>query len=209
MAAGYEITCGVQTDASLWCWGSGYQGRDRAQETSATRSRPHQIGLGQSWQGRRSGLLPRLCCDDRRDSVVLGGATPMGRSGTARTRSRMTPQEIGSAFPTGRSPGVGWRHSCARTPQWRCLVLGLQPSTASLGNGHHHPTRRSPSRSSRADPRATRYFGCLRLVGGAGQVPRWRPPASTVKKEILPSVSRTARSMSLSRRDALLPARRP
>src|SRR5262245_30674194 len=49
VAAGYDFTCGIKTDHTLWCWGDNHVGQ-LGRGTTVPSSTPLQVGDGTSWK---------------------------------------------------------------------------------------------------------------------------------------------------------------
>jgi alpha-tubulin suppressor-like RCC1 family protein len=143
LSAGMQFTCGVSTDAAVWCWGEGDKGQvgDTTQipfctndgptpESACTTSRPHRIPTEQTSGGRRDIRLTSVHAGLRGACAVSedGGAWCWGfgwRCRLGRCDRGESATALRIAVP-GRvvEAGSGDLHACARTSEQRVFCWG-------------------------------------------------------------------------------------
>jgi alpha-tubulin suppressor-like RCC1 family protein len=121
MGGSYGI-CGVQSDGSLWCWGTDYSGTlgHGVEPDGTVIPAPSRVGTANDWLDATNGLFVTcalktdhtLWCMGRPDSAGAGGVDPMG-------------------MPIQISPDTDWTwvstrwdHGCAGKPDGRVFCWG-------------------------------------------------------------------------------------
>jgi alpha-tubulin suppressor-like RCC1 family protein len=109
-SAGYQHSCAVKTDGTLWCWG--YNGTGQLGDSSTTqRTSPVQVGSATTWS-RASGGYGHTCATRTDGTLWCWGQNINGQLGDGSTTQRTSPVQVGSAT-TWSVPAAGWTHSCA------------------------------------------------------------------------------------------------
>lgn len=125
IAASNSFTCGIQTDDTLWCWGSDtYQelglgaGDQKAQP-------PGQVMPGATWREVSTGNMS--------NNASCWGHNATGQLGIGNTTQQVSPANIGSDFFLAVSAGES--HTCGlRSPDGAVMCWGYG-AYGQLGNG--------------------------------------------------------------------------
>ena len=110
ISTGDQHNCGVQVDGTLWCWGSGDDGRLGLGEDRSNREAPTQVGNDSDWKSVSSGV--DHTCGVREDSTLwCWGSGDDGRLGLGDESERDTPQQVGGDADWKRVSS-GRHHTC-------------------------------------------------------------------------------------------------
>ena len=105
MSGGLFHTCGIQTDHTLWCWGSNFHGQV-GDGTDHFRWYPQQIGEAADWTTVEAGESTPAGCSPT--AACGAGATTGNRElGVGDTDDRFAPTVVGTPGSTAVSLGAG------------------------------------------------------------------------------------------------------
>jgi alpha-tubulin suppressor-like RCC1 family protein len=94
--AGNTEACGIQTDASLWCWGFNFYGQLGLGDKK-TRLVPTRVGASHDWSSVSAGESSSVCGIRADHSLWCWGANASGSLGTGDRVDRDTPTKVGTA----------------------------------------------------------------------------------------------------------------
>lgn len=124
-------TCGIKSDGSAWCWGTGGDGR-LGDGSGSNQSTPVEVSGGATWIAVSAG--GNHSCGIKIDGTAwCWGAGDNGRLGNGGTSDQLTPVAVsGGASWTAIS--VGYRHSCGIQDDGSAWCWGYG-AFGCLGNG--------------------------------------------------------------------------
>jgi alpha-tubulin suppressor-like RCC1 family protein len=131
ITTGYEFTCGVQNDGTLWCWGKGYQGA-LGQGDQDTALIPTQVGTGTSW-AQVSAAYFHSCATTTDGALYCWGLNDDGELGDGTTETRYSPVQIGKSRAWFQ-PTAGFRFACANRANGTAWCWGAN-FDGQLGDG--------------------------------------------------------------------------
>lgn len=131
VAAGFETSCGVQIDGSLWCWGNGYAGA-LGQGNQKSHVKPTRVGSDSDWSQVSIGYF-HVCASMTSGALWCWGNNDDGEVGDGTKAARLSPVRVapGAHWTT---PGVGFLHSCAIRSNGTAWCWGYN-HYGQLGNG--------------------------------------------------------------------------
>lgn len=130
---GWNFTCGIQTDGSLWCWGDNEGGKLGVGDT-ADRLTPTRVGTATDWTAVTLGEY-HACGLRSSGKVFCWGGNGDGQLGNGTVISHSTPVEVASAA-LWKTVMAGGYHTCAVAATGRLYCWGLNDS-GQLGLGDH------------------------------------------------------------------------
>ncbi|WP_155123548.1 MULTISPECIES: chromosome condensation regulator RCC1 [unclassified Actinoplanes] len=133
VAAGAQQTCGIQTDGSLWCWGSGANGRLGQGDTTGYQA-PKQVGTLTTWSRVTAGG-GHVCAIQTDGTLWCWGLNSSGQLGVAvgDTTDRPSVTRVGTAT-SWKSISAGQGHTCG-TQTLRTVWCWGQNGYGQLGLG--------------------------------------------------------------------------
>lgn len=157
LGGGFDHSCAILVDRSLWCWGNNYEGQlgrsdssvDNPNEASLPAPIPEQVGTDRDWaqvdggDGHTCGvrLDGSLWCWGRNGAGELG----LGSDEPAHTRA---PQRVGTDSDW-HHVDAGMKHTCARKLDgsmfcWGLNLEGVLGRAVELMTEHHSPAPVAP-----------------------------------------------------------------
>lgn len=127
------LTCGIQVDGSLWCWGSNAQGQ-LGDGTTDDRHLPTQIGIGSTWMDV-SPDLNHSCALKSDGTAWCWGFNFSGQVGDGTTTQRLVPTQVGSDSDWAEIT-TGSSHTCGLRTDGSAWCWGAG-DLGKLGNGKH------------------------------------------------------------------------
>jgi len=111
LVAGEAMTCAIDTETELWCWGDNSRGQMGNGATGGNQETPSQVGSTTGWEQVAPGF--RHVCGIRSGELWCWGTDSYGELGTggSSTAVKNTPQRVGSASNWIQVTS-GVRHSC-------------------------------------------------------------------------------------------------
>jgi alpha-tubulin suppressor-like RCC1 family protein len=109
VSAGARTTCGLQSDAGLWCWGDNSFGQV-GDGTTAARSGPAHVATGSAWLAVATGT--HTCAVRSDHTLWCWGAGEHGELGDGTSVGRAVPGQVG-AENTWAAVTVEEAHTCA------------------------------------------------------------------------------------------------
>jgi alpha-tubulin suppressor-like RCC1 family protein len=133
LSAGFNYTCAIQNDHTLWCWGGNWIGQLGTGDTVG-RLTPTQVGTTTNWATVSAG--GNHSCATRTDGTLwCWGANGEGELGTGDTASQLTPTQVGTAADWATvSTGAGSDQTCATRTDHTLWCWGWNPH-GELGTG--------------------------------------------------------------------------
>jgi alpha-tubulin suppressor-like RCC1 family protein len=178
IAAGYQHTCALRTDGSVWCWGDGSVGQlgDGDSGAGHQRSKAIRVKRGSGYLTKVSGIAAggNHTCARRTDGTVwCWGTAGHGQLGDGTTgdganiRSKPVQVKRGSGVLTGVTGlGLGTSHSCARRADGSAFCWG-DASYGQLGDGSTgDPTTHDRLKPVRVVRPTSAFTGVRKLEGG-------------------------------------------
>jgi alpha-tubulin suppressor-like RCC1 family protein len=144
VSSGYQHTCGVRTDHTLWCWGSDGDGQLGDGETIGGQLAPHRVGSRTDWSSVSSGN--RHTCGIRTDhSLWCWGGDGYEQLGDgAGGDFRPSPTKVGTQL-NWSSIRAGTFHTCGTRTDHTLWCWGWN-SDGQIGDGTSGTNRSIPKR---------------------------------------------------------------
>jgi hypothetical protein len=136
LSAGHLHACGIQTDASLWCWGLNGAGQLGLENVSSAAA-PVQIGTDTTWSSVAAGGA-HTCATRTDGSLWCWGTNNSGQLGTGedatgKTHASATPVRVDTGTTWARA-SAGVAHTCGLRTDGSLWCWGSNDN-GRLGNG--------------------------------------------------------------------------
>lgn len=133
LAAGYNQTCALLVDGSVWCWGLNFDGILGAPSTALSASPVRVEGLTEAAVALGNGGT-HACVIYEGGGLACWGGNGRGQLGDGRTRSQLTPQAVTAVGRPIAQVSCGQYHTCALRADGSLACWG-QNTYGTLGNG--------------------------------------------------------------------------
>lgn len=165
IAVGDHHTCGLQRDATLWCWGDGSVGA-LGQGPIGPLSTPGRVPGDRMWKRLQSGGY-HTCAIDDADTLWCWGDNSQGQLGVGDTIRRDTPVAVGTG--PWRDLGLGLDHSCAIRDGGAAFCWG-DNDNGQTGIGVPSPSENAPApiTGTWSDIESGDGFSCGIALDGTG-----------------------------------------
>ena len=134
VSAGYQHTCAVKTDHSLWCWGGDDYGQ-LGDGTTTSSLVPVQVsGHATDWAAVSAGSLYSTCAVKTDHSLWCWGWNSFGELGDGTTTSSLVPVQVSGQATDWAAVTVGQYHTCAAKTDHSLWCWGYN-ANGNLGDG--------------------------------------------------------------------------
>lgn len=111
VSVGYEHTCGIKTDSTLWCWGSNGNGRTGRNTIAGNTVVPTQISIGGTWKQVAVGFSS-TCAIKTDNTLWCWGENLYGRTAiNTGSGDTLVPTQV-SGGGSWKSITIGYFHGC-------------------------------------------------------------------------------------------------
>ncbi|HEY5938448.1 MAG TPA: hypothetical protein VIU61_27545 [Kofleriaceae bacterium] len=134
VAAGLAHSCGIRSDATLWCWGGNELGEVGVNSGELQVDEPTRVGTGETWLAVSTRY--RHTCAIRADhSLWCWGANDQSQLGTGNATGSSQPLRIGEGW---KAVTAGWGHTCGIRDDDTLACWGAN-GNGQLGHGNVLP----------------------------------------------------------------------